>query len=95
MLGLIGAVVLPTFVGVVPLSENDEAQVAADAAAVVAETPVEGVAWICSLVPESDPAVDKAAIYAERIRRHVAAFRQNSSAPSSTLAISPVALPTL
>lgn len=76
---------LPTFLTVTPLSESDAEGIAADAAAFVRDTPADAVAWCCTLVPEGDPAVDKASVLAGRIRRHAAAFGKVSDAPWGVL----------
>ena len=76
---------LPTFLTVTPLSESDAEGVAADAAAFVRDTPADAVVWCCTLVPEGDPAVDKASVLAGRIRRHAAALGKVSDAPWGVL----------
>ena len=79
------AATLPTFLTVAPLSASDAEGVVADAVAFVRDTPADAIAWSCTLVPEGDPAIDKAAVLAPRIRRHVEALRKLSDAPWGVL----------
>ena len=76
---------LPTFLTVTPLSESGAEDIAANVAAFVRDTPADAVAWCCTLVPEGDPAVDKAAVLASRIRRHVEELGKVSDVPWGVL----------
>lgn len=71
--------VLPTFLTIAPLAETGEEGLAEDIASFVSETPSDAVAWCCTLVPEGNPAVDKAAAMVPRIRRQVAALSKVSN----------------
>lgn len=62
------AVEPPLWINVTPLLEGRSAATADDLAFLTSNTIIDGAAYTCSLVPEGDPAVDKAAIYARRYR---------------------------
>lgn len=58
----------PLWINVTPLLEGHAAATADDLAFLAGNTIIDGAAYSCTLVPEGNPAVDKAAIYARRYR---------------------------
>ena len=68
----------PHWIDILPLSDPFREVHVADAAFLGNETISDGIAWSCTLVPEGDPAVDKATVYAERFRRIVPLVRARS-----------------
>ncbi len=63
-----GAVTAPRWVNIAPVPETASDALVADLANLGKETVVDAHAYCCTLVPESDPATDKGAIYARRFR---------------------------
>ena len=63
-----GAVELPRWVNVAPLPAERAEELAADQRWLFNHTPMDSVGYICTLVPESTPAFDKAAVLAPRFR---------------------------
>lgn len=59
----------PHWINIVPLLPDHAEELAADQRWLVANTPIDSAAFICTLVPEGDPVFDKAAILAARFRR--------------------------
>lgn len=57
------------WINIAPLLPDHAEEIAADQRWLVANTPVDSVAFSCTLVPEGDPAFDKAALLAARFRR--------------------------
>ena len=57
------------WINIAPLLPDHAEELAADLRWLVANTPIDSVAFICTLVPEGDPAFDKAAVLAARFRR--------------------------
>ena len=57
------------WINIAPLLPDHAEELAADQRWLVANTPIDSVAFICTLVPEGDPAFDKAAVLAARFRR--------------------------
>ncbi len=68
----------PHWIDVLPLTDPVREEHVADAAFLGNETISDGIAWSCTLVPEGDPAVDKATVYAERFRRVAPQVRARS-----------------
>ena len=62
------AVEPPLWINVTPLLEGQAEATAEDLAFLAGDTIINGAAYTCTLVPEGNPAVDKAAIYARRYR---------------------------
>ena len=69
----------PHWIDILPLSDPFREAHVADAAFLGDETISDGIAWSCTLVPEGDPAVDKATVYAERFRRIAPLVRARSN----------------
>ncbi len=59
----------PRWINIAPLFPAHEEEVAADLRWLAANTPVDSAAFCCTLVPEGDPVLDKAAVLAPRFRR--------------------------
>lgn len=59
----------PHWIDILPLSEPCPESIVADAAYLGDKTISDGIAWSCTLVPEGEPAMDKASVYAKRFRR--------------------------
>ena len=57
------------WINIAPLLPDHAEELAADQRWLVENTPVDAVAFCCTLVPEGDPAFDKAAVLAARFRR--------------------------
>ena len=68
----------PRWIDILPLPDPIPESYVADAAFLGDETISDGIAWSCKLVPEGDPAVDKASVYAERFRRVAPRVRARS-----------------
>ncbi len=62
------------WINIAPLLPDHAEELAADQRWLVANTPIDSVAFICTLVPEGDPVFDKAAVLAARFRRVKALF---------------------
>ena len=62
----------PHWINVAPLLPDHAEEIAADQRWLVENTPIDSVAFTCTLVPEGDPAFDKAAVLASRFRRQKA-----------------------
>ena len=73
-----GACRSPHWIDILPLDETISETIVADAAFLGNETVSDGIAWNCTLVPEGDPAMEKASVYAERFRRIVPRVRARS-----------------
>ena len=56
----------PRWISVMPLNDGVAEQLVADSADLGNTTFVDGIAWSCSVNPEGDPVVDRAAVYAKR-----------------------------
>lgn len=76
---------IPRWLSVMPLHENVMDELAADAAALGNDTFVDGIAWMCPVVPEGDPAIDRAGIYADRYRKVAPKLRSLSSVKQGIL----------
>ena len=59
----------PHWINIAPLLPDHAEEIAADQRWLVANTPIDSVAFVCTLVPEGDPVFDKAAVWAARFRR--------------------------
>ena len=57
------------WINIAPLLPDHAEEIAADQRWLVANTPIDSAAFICTLVPEGDPAFDKASVLAARFRR--------------------------
>ncbi len=57
----------PLWINIAPLLDGREEEIEADLRRLARETCVEAVAFSCSLHPEGDPPIDKAAAYAPRV----------------------------
>ncbi len=57
------------WINIAPFLPDHAEEIAADQRWLVANTPIDSVAFICTLVPEGNPAFDKAAVLASRFRR--------------------------
>ena len=64
----------PRWINIAPLLPGREEEVARDLHRLARETCIDSVAFSCSLHPEGDPPIDKAAAYAERVVRTKAAL---------------------
>lgn len=58
----------PRWVNIAPMLKDNAAWLVKDLSRLEKDTVVDSVAYCCTLVPEGEPAVDKAAIYARRFR---------------------------
>lgn len=76
---------VPRWLSVMPLNENAIDELAADAAQLGNDTFVDGIAWMCPVVPEGDPAIDRAGIYADRYRKVAPKLRSLSSVKQGIL----------
>lgn len=68
----------PRWMSVMPLVEEPPAGLVEDAVFLGERTIADGIAWICTLVPEGEPAMDKAAVYARRFRQVAPRVRERS-----------------
>ena len=68
----------PHWIDVLPLPESYPETIVADAAYLGGKTISDGIAWSCTLVPEGEPAMDKASVYAERFRRIAPRIRERT-----------------
>lgn len=76
--GAFAASQAPHWIDVLPLSEPCPESLVADAAYLGDRTISDGIAWSCTLVPEGEPAMDKASVYAERFRRIAPRIRERT-----------------
>jgi hypothetical protein len=75
----------PRWVTILPLVTTNTAVVAADAVRLGNNTIVDGIAYMCNLMPEGNPAADRAAVYAEQYRKIEPLVRKNSSVRQGVL----------
>ena len=68
----------PHWIDILTLSESCADSIVADAAFLGEKTISDGIAWSCKLVPEGEPAMDKASVYAARFRRIAPRIRERT-----------------
>lgn len=68
----------PYWIDILTLSESCADSIVADAAFLGDKTISDGIAWSCTLVPEDEPAMDKASVYAARFRRIAPRIRERT-----------------
>ena len=75
---IVGADECPRWITILPLLTTNAAAVAADAVFLGDSTIINGIAYMCNVMPEGDPVADRAAIYARKYREVEPLVRKKS-----------------
>lgn len=75
----------PYFLNIAPMMPGHEEELAADIAAMAEAGSITHNAFSCTIVPEGDPVIDKAALLGERFVKHRDALRKISKVPCGIL----------